>query len=438
MELHCRGPLDVREMLLRIVKYHRPRVSPDTRERVHNLYDLLLRRLLSGEDLREVDGLTEVLTFMTGEVQGPVCANLWTRLLVSMHGRLEKGLRDYALGGADRCWPSPGALCVLRLLPLLFPTTDYRHPVVTPALLYLGQCLSECPVTSMADLTAGLSCAALMLHYTAEAKRLAPEALAFLCTTLGALGPLKKGTGTQAAQQLQLPTFHPTLVKKLRMGLKAWEGKEAELGPLDMARAEDKEVREEEAAATLRMVCKTLARAAQNQCSGMQGAPELLGEALRQLTWHASREEGTEKGQWLSEARDSVKGVVESVGQTRRPLVWRSKDRGVIKSLDPRMVEDYVVKKDAGMDRDKAKVKQLTRQLKREKKGAMRELRRDAAFIDAEVTKQKAEREDERKKALAANSAWLQEQQATMNLQVKKSKGEDLRGGGSGVGKKRR
>ena len=68
----------------------------------------------------------------------------------------------------------------------------------------------------------------------------------------------------------------------------------------------------------------------------------------------------------------------------------------------PRFDDQYVVRKDNDPDREKAQVKALKRQIKREAKGVARELRLDAAFLaeerekehrDAAATKEKKRKE---------------------------------------------
>lgn len=44
----------------------------------------------------------------------------------------------------------------------------------------------------------------------------------------------------------------------------------------------------------------------------------------------------------------------------------------------------------------------------KERRGAMRELRKDAAFMGVQTTKEKNEMQSQKKKTLRANSAWLQ------------------------------
>uniref|UniRef100_A0AAY5KLX4 NOP14 nucleolar protein homolog (yeast) n=1 Tax=Esox lucius TaxID=8010 RepID=A0AAY5KLX4_ESOLU len=81
-------------------------------------------------------------------------------------------------------FPKLDMLIYLKITALLFPTSDFRHPVTTPALLYISQALTKCPVTSLKDLTSGLVLCCLALEYVSFSKRFVPELINFL---LGAL-----------------------------------------------------------------------------------------------------------------------------------------------------------------------------------------------------------------------------------------------------------
>ena len=47
-------------------------------------------------------------------------------------------------------------LLYLKLVSVLFPTSDFRHSVTTPSMLFLGQILAICPVRSLRDVAVGL------------------------------------------------------------------------------------------------------------------------------------------------------------------------------------------------------------------------------------------------------------------------------------------
>lgn len=88
-------------------------------------------------------------------------------------------------------------------------------------------------------------------------------------------------------------------------------------------------------------------------------------------------------------------------------------------------------------DVEQTKLRHLQRQLKRERKGAMRELKRDAVFLEHAKAEKNDEKDRARKRRLRENLTWLEEQQATFNQQVKLG-GKLVKGGGSSSTKRAR
>ncbi|XP_068084770.1 nucleolar protein 14 isoform X2 [Anabrus simplex] len=80
----------------------------------------------------------------------------------------------------SRKYPSLDTLIFLKVISLLFPTSDFRHPVVTPALVFMCQMLLQCRVKTKHDIASGLFLVALMLEYTVLSKRFSPAAVNFL------------------------------------------------------------------------------------------------------------------------------------------------------------------------------------------------------------------------------------------------------------------
>nr|CAD7403178.1 unnamed protein product [Timema poppensis] len=82
----------------------------------------------------------------------------------------------FLLMSSDRMKPRSGewVLIFFKLVSLLFPTSDFRHQVVTPALVFMGQLLSQC-------------------RYTDLSKRFTPVAISFLhgLVQLAVLSPAK-------------------------------------------------------------------------------------------------------------------------------------------------------------------------------------------------------------------------------------------------------
>ena len=87
-------------------------------------------------------------------------------------------------------WPGPRALLQLKLFTTLFPTSDRRHPVLTPAALFVGRALSQSAAASdIGEAVRGLVLAGLALSFAGPAKRHFPEAAAFLADLIESFVP---------------------------------------------------------------------------------------------------------------------------------------------------------------------------------------------------------------------------------------------------------
>ena len=121
----------------------------------------------------------------------------------------------------------------------------------------------------------------------------------------------------------------------------------------------------------------------------------------------------------------------------RQPLRLQEQAPKALHSVAPRFDENFTIRKDNDVNRDKAKMKQLQRQVKRERKAAARELRLDGEFLARERQKEAGEAASEKKKRQNEIQGWVLGQNATFNEQVRKG-GELLKGGGANFAKRPR
>jgi nucleolar protein 14 len=197
---------DASTIIERIHSSNSVRLDRRNMEKMQNFYDVCLRRFIavgdaiyaSGGDggpelgrFGQLDALTKILYDMAQDAPESAGA-VWARRIGIFQNAHAKRLRDAAFirdegGGGDdeddddhSAWPSTGIILTLRAVGHIFPVTDKKHYVVTPALLLLGQMIAQTPAESMYDIVIGSMCAALLIQYTKDAKRLAPEAHAFL------------------------------------------------------------------------------------------------------------------------------------------------------------------------------------------------------------------------------------------------------------------
>jgi nucleolar protein 14 len=59
-------------------------------------------------------------------------------------------------------------LVFLKLISHLFPTSDFRHPVVTPACVFMCQMLYQCKVKTTRDVATGLFLVTLILEVSTQ------------------------------------------------------------------------------------------------------------------------------------------------------------------------------------------------------------------------------------------------------------------------------
>jgi nucleolar protein 14 len=132
----------------------------------------------------------------------------------------------------------------------------------------------------------------------------------------------------------------------------------------------------------------------------------------RSTGWHALRDA----------AAASVATGMATCRLARQPLRWQavSKAAAATPSLAPQFDErlDAEGRRMAAATSGKDENKGLAKQLRREEKGASRELRKDAEFLARARDQEKAQGQQARQAERHTNFGWLEEQQASLNLQV--------------------
>ena len=85
--------------------------------------------------------------------------------------------------------------------------------------------------------------------------------------------------------------------------------------------------------------------------------------------------------------------LLEQARAARKPLLLHNHRPLPIKTFIPKFEESYNPDKHYDPDRDRASFNKLKAEHKKERKGAMRELRKDANFIAREALKEKKEKD---------------------------------------------
>lgn len=180
--LQNRSPSVQSTVVERIIKCNDPGLDPGNKDKLISLQAFLCQYF---NDLFDCDDLTEEnakqafeifdkLTphmFQLAEMNSLATGNLLREILSEKQGDLKS---------AKGRFPNLDVMMFLRLVGRLFSTSDYKHGVVTPAFVLISQLLTRCAVESGRDIARGLLVATIALDFTAQSKRLLPAVIVFL------------------------------------------------------------------------------------------------------------------------------------------------------------------------------------------------------------------------------------------------------------------
>lgn len=138
-----------------------------------------------------------------------------------MHKNLKRGLARGALDPESKTWPGIPELSLLRIIGLIWPTSDLNHAVVSPTRVLMGAYLGLGRVRSVEDIASGLFLCTLSLQFEALSKRLVPEAVNFLVNTVLHLAPHPYRDTSDLPGSFPSPDFRSDLCTPLSMNTKA-------------------------------------------------------------------------------------------------------------------------------------------------------------------------------------------------------------------------
>lgn len=315
-------------------------------------------------------------------------------------------------------WPTLPELLLFKTVTSIFPTSDLRHNVISPMETLLGESLARGSVTSPQEATQALFAATLSLDMTRSKERFMPEVVTFLTRLLRIFV-------TPGAEEDE------SMNHWLRRDLLLWVSAHSERKPPALPRLSLVESSSCSGAQVFSSLL-VLLDAVSAQYASLPSFDELFYPLYLLLHAFVKQVETST----LIEVNTVISKLhkrLESCWDARRPLRLQSFAPPTLPTFAPHFDENYTVRKDKTAPKDTAQLRQLKRQVKRARKGAARELRRDAEFIHREKQKEEETRVAAKEEKQKEIRRWLEEQNATFNQQVRKG-GNMLKGGGSARG----
>jgi nucleolar protein 14 len=285
---------------------------------------------------------------------------------------------------------SVGDLVILTAVGTTFPTSDHFHQVVTPAMLAIARYLGQKIPQGLSDYAIGTYLSILALQYQQFSKRYVPELMNFCLNTLCSLAPEKP------QEKLGFFPLHEPAA-----GIRIKGAGNTTIRQLNCSDCQQKESlsREEEASLKVAIVSTVTAilKAAAETWHKLSAFHETFLPALLVLQHLTSKPNAihlpTALTTKLTDTASTITRLLQLARLSRRPLELHHHRPLAIRTYIPKFEDSFDPDKHYDPDRERAELAKLKAEHKRERKGALRELRKDAAFMQRENLRIKKERD---------------------------------------------
>jgi nucleolar protein 14 len=387
--------LDLPTVVQRIRALYHPKLSSENKEKLKNFSVSLVDHIsyLANQD--------EQPPFLVLESIIRHIHSLAKTFPVEIANAFRRHLKE--LNTSRALSPTPGDLVLLTAIGTIFPTSDHFHQVVTPAILTMGRYLGLKIPQTLSDLATGAYLCTLCLQYQKFSKRYFPEVMNFIENTLCILAPTKFA---------KLPGNFPYHEPKSLLRIESAPTSTRKLKFYDCV-ARDLSEEEEELlkAAIVEANLGLLTRAADTWI-GKDALTEIFEPALdimRHLSSKKCRSKIAESTQvcishfleanaynlqkLLTKEAQKLTLLLSQARLARRPLELHHHRPLAIKTSIPKFEESFNPDRHYDPDKTRTEAAKLKKEHKREKKGAIRELRKDAKILATQSLREKKERD---------------------------------------------
>lgn len=410
---------DVPIVVQRIRTLHHPSLSPENKVKLQNLTSVLVDHVLyiTSPPAPQFTLLNSIIPHLFALCRSyPIeSADIFVKKLSLMHKNLERGLSRGALELGTRTWPGSAELSFLRTTGVIWSSSDMSHPVISPARLLMGAYLGLCRVRSLTDITSGLFLSSIFLQYEELSKRLVPEAINFSINAVLHLAPSSLKNVASIPGLFPSPDFRSDLCAPLAIDIK--KSKHLDFRTPNLYRLLTGDNYQEQDKFDLLGLAFRLLDRFSEMYKSLDGFIELYQpvlDILRKLDI-TKLSEGVRMQ--ASSLQDRLTRLLKFSRQARRPLLLQAHKPIPIPTYIPKFESrssSYLRRHDPDHERNEAS--KLRYQLKQEKKGAIRELRKDAKFLAAVEHKQQTEKDraykDHMNKAFSSLEGERAEQKA--------------------------
>uniref|UniRef100_A0A3Q4GNN0 NOP14 nucleolar protein homolog (yeast) n=1 Tax=Neolamprologus brichardi TaxID=32507 RepID=A0A3Q4GNN0_NEOBR len=394
--LHGHTSDNQRLIVARTQKSNHPSLAVGNKLKLQKLFGFLLEYIgelatRSPPELSTIDKLIPEVYALCQMFPDAAC-----KAMQSILGDAAHSMEETLEVKGHAAFPTLDMLIYLKVTALLFPTSDFRHPVTTPALLFISQALTKCPVRSLQDLTSGLVLCSLGVEYVSFSKRFLPELINFLVGTLHLAVQDKASLGMTL---LYVPPFRASgkysdlLVLSSSESCRSWSKKSLPLS------ATHYKTEMFIIVFFHRLTCLSTCLDLVKRCcllyKDLPSFTHIFKPIRTLLSKHLSTQILPEP---LQELSSEIVEAISSTPVTQSALVFDKRKPIPLKLLTPKIVEVLDYGKKRGSTREEREKERLKHKYKREFKGALREIRKDSRFLAREKLNEVMNRDAERKR----------------------------------------
>uniref|UniRef100_A0A8D0HBP7 NOP14 nucleolar protein n=1 Tax=Sphenodon punctatus TaxID=8508 RepID=A0A8D0HBP7_SPHPU len=283
-------------------------------------------------------------------------------------------------------FPVLDMLIYLKITKILFPASDYWHPVVTPALVYMSQLLTKCPIATLQDVVKGLFVCCLFLDYVSLSQRFAPELINFLLGILHIATPKKGVLGYTLVHPFRpLGKNSEQLLVQDKEDMETWQKQNLPLHIMTRLTESSKMEMNH-----IKLSCIALCFDLIKRCAALYGLLPSFHEIMQPIRGVLTEH--------LPVSRYPKHLQLENKEKHYYPLVCEKKKPVPLKLYTPKIVKVLEFGRKQGANKEEQERQRLIHKHKREFKGAVREIRKDNQFLARMQLSETMDRDADRKR----------------------------------------
>ncbi|WVQ98733.1 hypothetical protein IAU59_005864 [Kwoniella sp. CBS 9459] len=375
----------------RIRALHHPSLAAGNKEKLQDFLGVLIdyTLILSARPVPPFDLISALTPHIIALVKlnAVSAATHFVEKLKLMQKNLTRGLARGPSREDSKTLPRCPELVLLRLIGSIWSTSDFSHPVVAPAVLLMGQYLAQSRIRSVQDIASGLFLSSLLAQYEALSNRLVPEAVNFIASAVLSLLPRRKGFEINSTFPDIKATGIDLFVSPTASAIPSQ--------PVNLPAAFNLSDGEgvEQTKADLLAVAFSLAQTFATMYANSEAFVEMVSPVARVLEGCRAAKLPQELKTKHAAAYTALSRSLRHAKSSRRPLTLQSHKPIPIASYAPKFEENFAPDRHYDPDVERNAAAKLKALYKKERKGAIRELRKDNKFLAGERDREQTEKD---------------------------------------------